>query len=291
MKRMVVIATTLTWLGWGNIVCAKELLPWQTENINISTPGIYSVKIDSQSIIFEVPADSVIEAGRASEVITRGEKYEEWLKKNGEYDKGCFGMSGNFYPLGIPLFGSYAQFAILAKLHVKTAPAIRDNHSTSFDRGDFSKPEELFENLRRSTNYYVDKSKHDSRTHLLHYYSPVEEVVVNGRRWFHYYRNADLYPEDLREYYVTGLAPDRYLEIIIRQYPVPLKSIGYPYPATGYPTYPTEDQMPGWMKKTHKYKEQVINSIRITKQARSNEPDLYVIESAPPASETPLIIQ
>ena len=285
MKNMVVVVTTLTWLVWGNVVCAKELLPLEIEHVSSALPGAHSLLIDDRILSFEVPMEIPEASFRAKEVITRGGRFDDWLKKKGEYEKDCFGEYWNFYPLGIPLFGSSAQFSILAKVHVKATPAQRNLPGIyDRDRGDFSKPEELFENLRRSTYFYVDKSKHDRSTHLLHYYSPVEEVVINGRRWFHYYRNADLYPEDLGEYYVTGLAPDRYLKIYIRQYPVPLKAIGYPYPATGYPTYPTEDQMPGWMKKTHKYKERVISSIRITKQAGNNEPDLYEIEAVPPAT-------
>ncbi|HEY6093549.1 MAG TPA: hypothetical protein VIU93_01220 [Gallionellaceae bacterium] len=285
MNRASVIISVLAWLGMSSFVRASELLPWQTENIDIPTPGVYSVEIDDRSLFFEVPTDSAAKVSRASKVVTRGEKYDDWLKRNGEYQKGCFGMSWNSYWLGLPLFGSYAQFSILAKVHIKSTPKQRNLPGIyDWDRGDFNKPIELFENLRRSTNYYVDKSKYDASTHLLHFYSPVKEVLINGRRWFHYYQNTSLYPEILREYYVTGLAPDRYLEIIIMQYPVPLKSIGYPYPATGYPTYPTEDQMPAWMKRTHKYKEQVINSIRIEKPAGSYEPDLYEIEADLPTS-------
>ncbi|MDO8926600.1 MAG: hypothetical protein Q7U94_06795 [Sideroxyarcus sp.] len=262
-------------------LCAKELLPWEIEHVSIAIPGSHVMKIDDRVLSFDVPIDLPTKSFRAAEVITRGGKFDDWLKSRGVYEKDCFGESWNFYPLGIPFFGSSAKFSILAKIYVKASPDDCEFFRGSrFDCADFSKPEDMFEYFRRRTNYYVDKSKHDRRTHLLHYYSPVEEVVINSRRWFHYYINADMYPEDLGEYYVTGLAPDRYMEIYIRQYPVPLRAIGYPYPATGYPTYPTEDQMPGWMKKTHKYREQVINSIRITRPAGSNEPDLYEVEAA-----------
>jgi hypothetical protein len=279
MKRMIVIVTVLSWMGLGNMVSAKELLPWQTENILISAPGSYFVTIDDRKIFFEVPEEQVTKVGRAKEVITKGEEYEKWLKENGEYEKGCFGMSWDFYPLGIPLFGISAQFSISAKLHVKNSPARRDSPtlhalvpdylSWNADRGDFSKPEELFENLKRTTL-------------IPGHSTPVEEMIINARKWYRYYWNTSGYPDDLREVYVTGLAPDRYLEITIRQYPVPVT-------ATRYPTYPTEDQRPGWMKKTHKYKEQVINSLRITQPEGSKEPDLYDVETLTPApTERPI---
>lgn len=248
--------------------------------------GNYEIHIDDRTLAFSSPPNSEDRwPTYVPELSTRSREALDWLRVRGEYEVVVIGVGWSFYPLGVPLFGSSAQFSFAAKVYVKTSPANRANPRPSHDyRGDFSKPEELFENLRRSTNFYVDKSMYDRRTHLLTYYSPVEEVVINGRRWYRYFWNNSAGPDDLREVYVTGLAPDRYLEIFVRQYPVP-------YPKSGYPTYPAEDQMPGWMKKTHKYKEQVINSIRITKQAGSNEPDLYEIESAPPASETPLIIQ
>jgi hypothetical protein len=279
MKKIIVIVTALTWLGMGNIVSAKELLPWKTEGIEIVSTGVYSVKIDERVVFFYIPADLPTQAGRATEVISRGDKYEDWLKRNGEYEKSCFAMGWNFYPLGIPLFGSSAQFSISAKLHVKNSPARRDSPTLhalvpdylawNVDRGDFSKPEELFENLKRTTL-------------IPGHSTPVEEVIINNRKWYHYFRNSALYPDDLEEYYVTGLAPDRYLEITIRQYPVPVT-------ATRYPTYPTEDQRPGWMKKTHKYKEQVINSLRITQPEGSKEPDLYDVETLTPApTERPI---
>lgn len=272
MNQVVVIATVLTWLGMGNIVDAKELLPWQIEQISIASLGVQSLRIDDRVLSFEVPAGLPTIAFRASEVITRGDTYADWLKKNGEYTKDCFGQSWNFYPLGIPLFGSYAQSFILAQLYVKTSPANRDSPRLrdiprpsgylpwNADRGDFSRPEELRTNMERRQG--SDKS------HI----TPVEEVIINKRKWYRYFWNTSGYPDDLREVYVTGLAPDRYLEITIRQYPVPVT-------ATRYPTYPAEDQRPGWMKKTHKYREQVINSLRITKPEGSKEADLYEVDA------------
>jgi hypothetical protein len=269
MKRMVVIVLALSWLGMGNIVSAKELWPWQIEQVSIASPGSHSLKIDDRVLSFEVPIELPTASFRASEVITRGDKYEDWLKRKGEYEKDCYGQSWNFYPLGIPLFGSSAQFSILAKLHVKSSLASRNNRYTDLDRGDFSKPEELFENLKRTTL-------------IPGHSTPVEKMIINARKWYRYYWNTSGYPDDLREVYVTGLAPDRYLEITIRQYPVPVT-------ATRYPTYPTEDQRPGWMKKTHKYKEQVINSLRITQPEGSKEPDLYDVETLTPApTERPI---
>lgn len=279
MKRLVVIVTALTWLGIGNIVSAKDLMPWETENINISTSGIHSVKIDDRVLFFEVPADQATKAGRASEVITRGDRYEDWLKKNGEYQKGCFGLSWNFYPMGVPLFGGYAQFSILAKLHVKTGPALRNIPGLpefdsrlgylppNSDRGDFSKPEELRANMERLKG---DKN----------HATPVEEVLINNRKWYHYLENSAGYPDALRENYITGLAPDRYLKITIDFYPAPFSE-------SRYPTYPTEAQRPRWMKKAFKYKEQVINSIRIAKPEGSKEPDLYEVETLTPLTESP----
>lgn len=270
MKRIIVIVTALTWLGMGNIVSAKELLPWETEGIEIVSTGVYSVKIDERVVFFYIPTDLPTQAGRATEVISRGDKYDDWLKRKGEYEKSCFAMGWNFYPLGIPLFGSSAQFSISAKLHVKSSLASRNNRYTDLDRGDFSKPEELRANMERM--HGSDKS----------HTTPVEEVIINNRKWYHYFHNSALYPDDLVEYYITGLALDRYLEITISQYPVPVT-------ATRYPTYPTEDQRPGWMKKTHKYKGQVINSLRITQPEGSKEPDLYDVETLTPApTERPI---
>lgn len=273
MKRLFMAVFSIVCVGKS--VYANELLPWQTENIEIQTPGSYSVPVDDRTIFFEVPEGDGFSAGRAKEVITRGGKYDRWVTEHGEYQKGCFGMGRSFYPLGLPIFGNYAQFSLQAKLHVKYSTSLR-NLPGIYERdcGDFSKPEELLENLRRRTNHYVDKSKLDVGK-LLWFYSPVEEVVINGRRWFHYLTNNNFYPGSVVELFVTGLASDRYLEIKISQHPVPLEAIGYPYPATGYPFYPKENQMPSWMKETHKYKEQVINSLRITKPEGSTEPDLY----------------
>lgn len=277
MKRTIVIVAVLTW----NMVSAKELLPWQVEHVSVASPGMHSLKTDDRILSFEVPLELPTQSFRASEVITRGDKHEDWLKRKGEYEKDCFGQYWNFYPLGIPLFGSYGQFSILAKLYVKDTPARRDPISLRYkypfrgdpygnpDRGDFSKPEELFENLKRIR--YLD----DGHT------TPMEDVVINGRRWYRYLSNSSLYPDDLNEYYFTGLAPDRYLEVRIRLYPVPVYS-------DRYPRYAPEDQRPGWMKKAFKYKEQVINSLRITKPEGGSEPDLYEVETTTPENSIPV---
>lgn len=251
---------------------ARELLPWETENVDIHIPGVHAVIIDDRQIFFKVPEEMVAEAGRALELTTRGGKYEDWLKRHGEYQKGCFGMSKNFYTFGIPLLGIDAQFSIRAKLHVKTSPenrAFRGKHNfdpklgylpIDSDRGDFTKPKELFENLKRMR--YLNDG----------YTTPMEEVVINDRKWYRYMSNSSLYPDDLHEYYVTGLASDRYLEVQIRLYPVPVYS-------DRFPRYAPEDQQPRWMKKSIKYKEQVISSLRITKPEGSKEPDLYEVPS------------
>jgi hypothetical protein len=260
-----------------DIVSAEELLPWEIEHVSIASPGTHSLRIDDRILSFDVPTELPTQSFRASEVITRGDKHEDWLKREGEYEKDCFGQYWNFYPLGIPLFGSYAQFSILAKLYVKDTPARRDPTSLRYKypfrgdtygnpgRGDFSKPEELFENLKRYFN--------DDHT------TPMEEVVINGRKWYRYLSNHPFSPDDLNEYYVTGLAPDRYLEVRIRLHPVPVF-------ADRYPRYAPEDQQPRWMKKAFKYKEQVINSLRITKPEGSTEPDLYEVLSPPTSSSS-----
>ena len=267
MKRMIGIVAGLTLLGMGNIVSAEELLPWQTEGIKISTSGVHSVKIDDRVLFFEVPADLANHAGRASEVISRGDKYEDWLKREGEYEKFCFGMSKNFYTLGIPLLGIDAQFSIHAKLYVKTSPANRDNRYTSMGKGDFSKPEEL--------RAYMERTRG-----VKNHETPIEEVIINNRKWYRYLSNSSLYPDDLGEYYVTGLAPDRFLEVRIRLYPVPVYS-------DRYPRYAPEAQRPGWMKKAVKYKEQVISSLRITTPEGSQDPDLYEVETLTPPTASP----
>lgn len=273
MKRTIVIVAALTWLGIVNIAGAKDLLPWQVEHVSVASHGMHSLKTDDRILSFEVPSELPTQSFRASEVITRGDKHEDWLKREGEYEKDCFGQYWNFYPLGIPLLGLDAQFSILAKLYVKNPPARREPvpgriqipgyMPSGNDRGDFSKPEELFENLKRMRYLNVAHT------------TPIEGVTVNGRRWYRYLSNSSLYPDDLNEYYVTGVAPDRYLEVRIRLYPVPVFS-------DRYPRYAPEDQRPGWMKKAFKYKEQVINSLRITRPEGSTEPDLYDVETSVP---------
>ena len=258
MKRKVVIITVLAWLGLGNIVSAEELMPWQIEHVSIASSGEHSLKIDDGVLFFEVPAELPTKSFRASEVITRGGKYEDWLKRKGEYTKDCFGQSWNFYTLGIPFLGIDAQFSILAKLYVKTSPANRDNRYTSLGKGDFSKPEELRAYMERTRGVKNHKT-------------PIEEVIINNRKWYRYLSNSSLYPDELGEYYITGLAPDRFLEVRIRLYPVPVYS-------DRYPRYAPEAQRPGWMKKAVKYKEQVISSLRITTPEGSKEPDLYEVE-------------
>lgn len=254
--------------------------------IKTQSVGNYGTHIDERTLRFTFPEHP--DDGRLSYVpvlSTHSREARDWLRVRGEYKIRVIGMSWDVYPFGIPLFGTDAQFSIEATVHIKTTPALRNLPGVyDFDRGDFSIPNELFENRRRATNYYVDKSKFDARTHLLHYFSPVEEVIINGRKWYHYLANNSGYPDGLSESYVTGLAPDRYLEINIWQYPVPLAAIGYPYSATGYPTYPTEDQMPRWMKITHKFKEQVIHSLRITHPAGNKQSDLYEVPASSAAS-------
>lgn len=277
MKQLVVIVTVLTWLGVGNMVSAKELLPWQVEQVSIESPGMHSLKIDDRVLSFEVPTDLPTQSFRASEVITRGDKYEDWLKRNGEYKKNCFGQDWNFR-VGVAFAShSFGYVSIQSKLYIKTSPANRDLPAFrdvaipgylpgNFDRGDFSKPEELEAMLRR----YSEK--------LRHRFTPVDEMIINGRKWYHYYDGLEsVLPNNIRslpsehyltsrDYYVTGLAPDRYLEV----------KVDYSY--NPY-LYPKEEQRPWWMKKAFKYKEQVISSLRITKPEGSTEPDPYEMET------------
>lgn len=289
MKLIVVIVAALSCLGMSNIVCAIELLPWQVEHVSVASPGIHSLKTDDRILSFEVPAELPTQSFRALEVITRGDKHEDWLKRKGEYEKDCFGLSWNFYWLGIPLLDQTGFMYISAKLHVKSSPESRAFRGTDdfdprlgylpmdADRGDFSKPEEMQANM--------DRFKGGDTT-------PVEEVIINNRKWYRYFllretvlpNNIRWLPSERyltsREYYVTGLAPDRYLEVKVE------------YSYNPY-QYSDEGQRPWWMikpwweKKASEYKQQVINSMRITRSEGSVEPDLYeVLTSMPPTVST-----
>lgn len=230
--------------------------------------------IDEFTLTVNAPENSENELPQyVPRILTRTKEAQDWLRVRGEYKLGIFGMGWNFYTLGIPLFGSYAQTLITATLFVKDIPSRRDYESLrktsgNPDRGDFSKPNELFENLNRMRYH------NDGLT------TPVEEVIINGRKWCRYLRNSRLYPDDLHEYYITGLSPDRYLEIEVKMYPAPVYT-------DRYPRYAPEDQQPRWMKKSIKYKEQVISSLKITKPEGSKEPDLYEV----PSSKSPIANQ
>jgi len=274
MKPVAVIVTTLTLLGMSSIVNAEDLMPWEVEHVPIASSGVHSLRIDDRILSFEVPTELPTKSFRASEVVTRGEKFDDWLKMHGEYTKNCFGQDWNFR-VGVAFLSQSVGFvSIQSKLHVKVSPAERDNPYVVLDRGDFSKPEELEANLKR----FSEKMRHRL--------TPVDEIIINGRKWYHYYDGLEsVMPNNIRslpperyltsrDYYVTGLAPDRYLEVKVE------------YSYNPY-QYPTEDQRPWWMKKAFKYKEQVISSLRITRPEGSKEPDLYEVKTSTPPAESP----
>ena len=199
---------------------------------------------------------------------TSSREAKDWLRVRGEYEVSVFTTGLTFYKLGIPLLGIRGGGSIQAIVHVMSPPESRTVRPEVYkDAGDFSKPDELQAYLERNRG-------------VPQHSTPVEEVIINGRKWYRYWWNSPGYPDDLREVYVTGLASDRFLEVFVQQYPVP-------FVESRYPTYPTEDQMPGWMKRTHKFKEQVISSLLISKSGGSTEPDLYEMSSTMPRAVTP----
>jgi hypothetical protein len=268
-------------LALSSMCDARELNPWEVEFVQIVMPGTYSVPIDDKSLLFEMPEMGGYEGKYAKAVSTLDEASSKYLKISfGHFTKTGFLLHKEFHWLGIPFFGSQGGMGITAQVHIMSSVETRAAFVADTFKGDFTKPNDMLEFLRRQTRYYIDKTKDDGRTHLLHYYSPIEDRYINGRKWYRYLLNRSLYPNYLSEYYVTGLAPDRYLEIEISLSKVPLDAIGYPYPSTGYPKYPSEDQMPSWMKETHKFKEQVIHSLRIKHAASDDVRDLYDMDVA-----------
>lgn len=222
--------------------------------------GNYAIHLDDRVFSFLTPQNSENEWPSYSPAIsTRSREALDWLRVRGEYDVVVFGLGWNFHWLGIPILGTEGYMNIDGRLYVKTSPANRANQYTSLDKGDFSKPEELRENMERGRG---DKS----------HTTPIEEVVINNRKWYHYLQNSQLYPDYLNEYYVTGLASDRYLKISITLYPTP-------FTESRYPTYPPESQRPWWMKKAFKYKQQVISSLRITPPEGNKQLDEYEVDS------------
>lgn len=254
LSSMVLVVVNLAHAG-GEYVDDVEYVP-------IKIPGTYSLPIDGAELIFETPNVDSYMANHAKQLITRDENNRKYSRmSSGHYWKSAFNLSRNFYWMGIPLFGIDAQFHLTAQVHVMSAPEQRTAHQEVYrDGGDFSKPAELKAYLERNRG-------------VPQHSTPVEEVTINGRKWYRYLWNSSGYPDDLREVYVTGLAPDRFLEVYVRQYPVP-------FVESRYPTYPTEDRMPGWMKETHKFKEQVIHSLRISHEAGAVARDLYEVEVA-----------
>jgi len=225
--------------------------------------GTYKIAIDEK--IFTIFTPSNMEDDQSPMYVpklsTRNREATDWLRARGNYNVEVFGIGWSFFTLGIPFLSHKGGATITAKVFVEPAPEFRTNLQEIYlDRGDFSKPEELFA--------YLERNRGDRNQS-----TPVEEVIINGRKWYHYFWNTLGYPNDLREVYVTGLAPDRYLKVLIRQHPVP-------FIPSRYTTYPTEDQMPGWMKQTHKFKEQVIHSLRISRAEGSKEADLYEVDIA-----------
>ena len=229
-------------------------------------PDTYSVPIDDTRIFFEMPDMAGYEAKLAKVVSTRNEASNKYLKISyGHFTKPGFLLGKGFYWLGIPLFGSYGGMGITAQIHIMSSVETRAAFVDDTFKGDFSKPAELQAYLERNRG-------------VPEHSTPVEEVIINGRKWYRYWWNSFLYPDDLVEHYFTGLAPDRFLEVYVRQYPVP-------FVESRYPTYPTEDRMPGWMKETHKFKEQVIHSLRIRHSARDDARDLYEVDVATEKNE------
>jgi hypothetical protein len=225
--------------------------------------GTYKLQIDNATFTIFTPSteDNKEWPFFVPELSTRSREAKDWLRVRGEYKVGVFGTGLNFYTLGIPLLGTYAQFSIQATVHIMSPPESRTVRPEVYkDAGDFSKPAELQAYLERNRG-------------VPQHWTPVEEIIINGRKWYRYFWNSSGYPNDLREVYVTGLALDRFLEVKIQQYPVP-------FVESSYPTYPTEDRMPGWMKETHRFKEQVINSLRIGREMGSKVQDLYEVDAA-----------
>jgi hypothetical protein len=225
--------------------------------------GTYKLQIDDAIFTVFTPSTEDDENWPfyVSELSTRSREAKDWLRVRGRYEVDVFTTGLMFYKLGIPLLGIRGGGSIRAIVHVMSPPENRTVHPEVYkDSGDFSKPAELQAYLERNRG-------------VPEHSTPVEEVIINGRKWYRYWWNSPGYPDDLREVYVTGLAPDRFLEVYVRQYPVP-------FVESRYPTYPTEDRMPGWMKETHKFKEQVIQSLRISHEADAVARDLYEVEVA-----------
>ena len=260
MKYLIIFILGMS-LGFPSVGRARELKPWEVEFVQIGIPDTYSVPIDDTRLFFEMPDMAGYEAKLAKVVSTRNEASNKYLKISyGHFTKPGFLLGKGFYLLGIPLFGSYGGMGITAQIHIMSSVATRAAFVGDTFKGDFSKPAELKAYLERNRG-------------VPEHSTPVEEVIINGRKWYRYWWNSSGYPDDLREVYVTGLAPDRFLEVYVRQYPVP-------FVESRYPTYPTEDRMPGWMKETHKFKEQVIHSLRISHEAGAVARDLYEVEVA-----------
>jgi hypothetical protein len=248
-----------------------------------SAAGSYALHIDDRILTFFAPPNFEREWPSYSPLIsTRSREAMDWLRVRGEFEIGVFGIGWNFYWLGIPLLDQTGFMYISAKLHVKTSPSNRDPISLRYkypfrgdpygnpDRGDFSKPEEMQANM--------DRFKGGDTT-------PVEEVIINNRKWYRYFllretvlpNNIRWLPSERyltsREYYVTGLAPDRYLEVKVEYSYNP-----YQYSDEGQ--RPWWMIKPWWMKKASEYKKQVINSLRITRPEGGTEPDLYEVDTS-----------
>jgi hypothetical protein len=260
MKRMMNLLGGMV-LVVANMAHAAVEYAMDVEYVPIKMSGAYSVPIDNLELLFEAPGVDRFKANYAKKIVTRDENNRKYSRmSSGHYLKSAFNLSRNFYWMDIPLFGIDAQFHLTAQVHIRSSVETRAAFVDDTFKGDFSKPAELKSYLERNRG-------------VTEHSTPVEEVIINGRKWYRYWWNSFLYPDDLVEHYFTGLAPDRFLEVYVRQYPVP-------FVESRYPTYPTEDRMPRWMKETHKFKEQVINSLRIGRVKGSNEPDLYAVEDS-----------
>lgn len=94
-----------------------------------TTSGKYELHIDDRILTFFSPLNPENEWPSYVPVLsTRSREAIDWLRVRGEYNVNIVGLGWNFYPLGLPLFGSSAQFSILAKkqrgqvLHYRISP-------------------------------------------------------------------------------------------------------------------------------------------------------------------------
>ena len=268
MKRTAIMIAGLVLSGLATVGHAAEPMPWNQKGIDITIPGEHSLRIDGYLLHFLVPEDFPNSARVAKEVETRSrEILEHWYRTGQPRTVGCFGLDWDFYFLGVPLLGRSGTSFIAGTVYLTTPPTPENTRPIVRQHRGFT--------IRRVFDYSWPSDLKESRSDFAHagakHYTPIEEVVINGRRWYHYLRNSDLYPNYLNEYYLTGLAPDRYLEVEIRMGSLPFYE-------DLYPRYPAEEHQPAWLKRAIKNKEQVISSLRLTRVVPATEPDLYEVQ-------------